>query len=206
MNSLLKTSVLVLVAIGASSAVVSPVHAQAEVETDTVINGYFMDDYEGNLQFRSAGASEPGFLAVILNTGWGCWYPVNTEDDLNRLHDVLTPSENTNQSSSGPMLHIIWPAGSDPCNPGNWIAGGYGQFSSSWKTNAKNDSFSGRFTASGYFPDEADICEGDYVAYSAIWHVAGDNNDLFCNLDPFNPDISGCKKVDEKVHLVCPDL
>ena len=196
---------LVALTLVCAMVVVGPGFALSEVETDTVVNGYFMDNYEGNLQYRSAGASEPGFLAVILNTGWGCGWPVDiVETDLNRFHNVLTPPENSNQSTSGPMLHIVWPTGSDPCDPGNWIAGGYGQFSSSWQHKEKKDSFAGRFTASGYFFDEADICDGDYVAYSAIWHVAGENDDPNCDLNPFAPDVSGCKKVDEKVHLECP--
>ena len=187
--------------------VTSPVFGQAEVDSDKVVNGYFMDNYEKELQFRSAGASEFGFLGVILNTGWGCAYPSDiSETDLSRFHNVLTPSENGNSSTGGPMLHIIWPTGSDPCIPSNWIAGGWGQFSSSWQHKEKKDSFAGRFTASGYFFDEAGICEGDYVAYSAIWHVAGPNDALDCDLNPFDPDVSGCDKVDEKVQLTCPDL
>lgn len=185
-----------------------PLYAQAEVETETVVNGYFMDNYEGNLQLRSAGASELGYLLLILNTGWGCTFPVDiVAEDLNRLHDVLTPSGNTNSSTSGPMWHAVWPTGAGPCDPyNNWVAFGYGQFSSSWSTKDRKDGFAGRFTASGYFPDEAGICEGDYVAYNAIWHVAGDNDDPDCDLNPYAPNVSGCKKVDEKVSLECPDL
>lgn len=56
------------------------------------------------------------------------------------------------------------------------------------------------------YPDGADFYEGDYVAYSAIWHVAGKNDDLYCYLDPYSPDVPGCDKVDEKVNLECPDL
>ena len=206
MKSLPKTLIFTLFAMLASQVAISSAHAQAEVETDTVAAGYFMDNYENNLQFRSVGGSELEVALNFLNIGWLCSYQVEIPaEDLNRLHNVLTPSENTNQSIGGPMVHIIWPTGSDPCFPENWIAGGYGQFSSSWKMNAKNDSFSGRFTASGYFPDQAGICEGDYVAYSALWHVAGSNDDPYCDLNPFDPDVSGCKKVDEKVHLVCPD-
>ena len=180
--------------------------AQAEVETDTVVNGYFMDNYEGNLQLRSAGASDLNFLGVILNTGWGCGFLVDSPVDENRIHDVLTPAGNTNQSTSGPMWHAVWPVGPGPCDSADWVAFGYGQFSSSWSMKAKKDSFAGRFTASGFFPDLAGICEGDYVAYSAIWHVTGKNGDPDCDLDLFNPEVSGCKKVDEKVNLVCPDL
>lgn len=199
--------IIVLLTICMSSVAVGPAHAEAEVETDTIVNGYFMDNFEGNLQYRSAGASDLNFLGLILNIGWGCSFPIDLADmDENRLHDVLTPSENTNQTTNGPIWHAVWPVGPGPCNPADWVAFGYGQFSNTNSVKATKDSFSSRFTASGFFPDLAGFCEGDFVAYSAIWHVAGKNNAADCDLNPFAPDVSGCDKVKEKVHLECPDL
>jgi len=197
---------IMLLTFGVLSIVVGPVHAGADVETDTIVNGYFMDNYEGNLQYRSAGASDQNYLAIILNTGWGCSFPFDPDDmDENRIHDVLTPSGNGNQSTSGPMWHVVWPVGPGPCDPADWVAGGFGQFSSSWKERSKKNTFEGRFTASGYLDAHPALCASGFVAYSAIWHVAGKNGDPNCDLNPFAPNVSGCKKVIEKVNLECSD-
>jgi len=205
MKATLKYLPFLLIAGSLSWLTAGRAYAQADVETDNYVTGYFMDNFEGNLQFRSAGASDLNFLGVILNTGWGCSFPVDDPEDENRVHDVLAPSGNLNHSPGGPMWHVVWPVGPGPCNPDDWVAFGYGQYSSTWSEKENTDSFSGRFTASGLLLDLTGACDGDYVAFSATWHVAGQNDDPYCDLNPYGPNVSGCKKVDEKVHLECPE-
>lgn len=206
MKSQMKKMMILIFVASISVTMIVPAFAQAEVEDSSSRVLYFMDNFEGNLRVRSAGASDLDALAFLLNIGWGC-EPLSFEDRTElRIHNVLTPSGNDNQSLSGPMWHVVWPVGPGPCNPANWIAFGYGQYSSINHSSERKNSFSSHFTGSGYLQDLYDLCEGDYIGFSAIWHVAGENV-ADCDLStPGAGIVSGCDKVDEKVNLECPDL
>lgn len=174
MRKVLFLSVLVVLFTGLSMG-------QAYVVKDNRIIGVASD---ADPEYISVSATDIDLAYSILNYYWGCGYPVGDLDEWNaRVVQVFTPSGNEKQSINGPAVHAVWAQGDDVCTdePVTW---GYGELG--WTSRWSNQGPAFRVTASGYLPDDPDMCPGDILMFSMVYNSqakGGDGNeniDLVC--------------------------